>query len=198
MTGFLLYSQTHTHTHTKTAKVTQCSWHGELIKMMFSLRGALRFFALLWLFNLLFAMLVIAFTHSSPIFRNGSSNSHTHTFAEQFRFLHMEFFTFLWVYFESQTLSVRLLTIGNTHHHQQKKKEKRGDEWQWKINFAKHQIEKLILQDSCSVNWEMWGMDAEYPEKRDVSPEILIDTEFNYKILVILKQDYLNWEVLRG
>jgi hypothetical protein len=26
---------------------TWCSWHGELIKMMFSLRGALRFFAFL-------------------------------------------------------------------------------------------------------------------------------------------------------
>lgn len=64
-----------------------CSWHGELIKMMFSLRGALRFFAFLWLFNLLFAMLVIAFTHSFPIFCNGSSYSltHTHTQPDRFR-----------------------------------------------------------------------------------------------------------------
>jgi hypothetical protein len=51
----------------------------------------------------------------------------------------MEFFTFLWVYFESQTLSVRSLTIGNTHHHQRnkKKKEKRGDECQWKNKFRR-------------------------------------------------------------
>jgi hypothetical protein len=33
-----------THIYTD---ATWCSWHGELIKMMFSLRGALRFFAFL-------------------------------------------------------------------------------------------------------------------------------------------------------
>jgi hypothetical protein len=85
MIRFLL----HLHTHIP----TQCSWHGELIKMMFSLRGALRFFALLWLFNLLFAMLVIAFTHSSLIFRNGSSNSHTNTHTAV-PLWHMEFLHF--------------------------------------------------------------------------------------------------------
>jgi hypothetical protein len=49
--------------------------------------------------------------------------THTHTH-QAVPLLHMEFFTFLWVYFESQTLSERSLTIGNTHHHQQKKRRK--------------------------------------------------------------------------
>jgi hypothetical protein len=110
---FFFFTRTHTDS-------SQCSWHGELIKMMFSLRGALRFFAFLWLFNLLFAMLVIAITHSSPIFCNGSSDSHTHTHTSSV--FAYGVFTFLWVYFESQTLSVRSLTIGNTHHHQQKRR----------------------------------------------------------------------------
>lgn len=133
-----------TRTHSDTSL---CHWHGELIKMMFSLRGALRSFALLWLFNLPFAMLVIAFTHSSPIFRNGSSNSHTHTHS-QFRFCIWKFLHFYGFILSLKPFSVRSLTIGNTHrHHQAKKKEKRGDGCQRKINFTEHQIEKLILQD---------------------------------------------------
>lgn len=113
---FIFYTHTHIHiaTHT-TDDGAQCSWHGELIKMMFSLRGALRFFALLWLFNLLFAMLVIAFTHSSPTFCNGSSYSsspspflslltNTHTTVP---LLHMESFSFF-LY-----ISMGLLRVSN-------------------------------------------------------------------------------------
>jgi hypothetical protein len=122
---FLLYF----YTHTIYTDATWRSWHGELIKMMFSLRGALRFFAFLWLFNLLFAMLVIAFTHSFPIFCNGSSYSltpslaplHTHTHTDQFRFCIWSFYISMGLFWVSNPFE-RSLTIGNTHHHQQKRR----------------------------------------------------------------------------
>lgn len=128
---FVLYF----YTSTPWCDLTRCSWHGELIKMMFSLRGALRFFAFLWLFNLLFAMLVIAFTHSFPIFCNGSSYSLTHIHTQRsVPLLHMEFLHFYGFILSLKPFSFffRMLTndwkLPSPSAKKKKKNEKRDDE----------------------------------------------------------------------
>jgi hypothetical protein len=116
--------------------------------------------------------------------------THLHTHTQISSAFAYGVFTFLWVYFESQTLFVRSLTIGNTHHHQQKRRKSAV----MSASGNKFQIEKLILQNSLLCKLRNANDER---LQRDVGLEILIDTKFNYKILVSLVFDNKIFDGLR-